>query len=39
VIRELAQEKKIRDRAEQELARAVEQFKSRFVKILEGAAS
>ena len=39
VIRVLAQEKKIGDQVEQELARAVDQFKSRFVKTLEGAAS
>jgi len=39
VIRELAQEKKISDQIEQELTRATEQFKSRFVKTLEGAAS
>jgi F-type H+-transporting ATPase subunit alpha len=34
VARELAQEKKISDQIEQELSRAIEQFKARFVKTL-----
>jgi F-type H+-transporting ATPase subunit alpha len=39
VIRVLAQEKRIDDEVEKELARAIEQFKSRFVQALEGTAS